>query len=230
MALTTSGTTTFQLAVDDIIEQALEPSGGEHTSAVEIMKARRVLNLLLIELQNKNIPISKLATVIQPLTNNIFTYVLDPSINDVLQTTIANTSITPVTDILISRKSLKQYQEIPNKLQGNRPNLFTTERLDAGVTVLLWPVPNQTYYSANFLCSVKVQDVNASYQLIDLPTRYLPLLVAWLAYKLSVIRVGVAEEVRNRLQAEYKEIYTDTIEEDRERADMIVHPGGISGR
>ena len=76
----------------------------------------------------------------------------------------------------------------------------------------------------------KIEDITAAYQRVDLSTRYLPLLVKWLAYELSLNRIGVPDNVKDRLKAEYKEAYTDVVEEDRERTDFIVLPGGISGR
>lgn len=228
--LTTSGTDVFQLSVDEIIEQALQPLGDEFTSGIEASKARRVLNLLLIELQNKNIPISKIATIPLNLVKGVAAYTLDTSVNDVLQATVSLTGQTPQLDLLIKRESIKQYQEIPNKAQTNRPNLFVVNRLDTGCTVTYWPVPDVVGYVSTLLCSVKIQDVNAAYQTIDLPTRYLPLLIAWLSYKLSFTRTILDPNLRPQLQAEYKEILNDTLEEDRERVDFTVSPGGISGR
>ncbi len=228
--LTTSGTTSFQLSVDELLEQALEPLAGEHTSGIEASKSRRVLNLLLIELQNKNIPISKIATVPLTLVQNTATYALDPSINAVLQVTVSLPQSPLVTDLKIEPIGLKQYQEIPNKTQTNRPNTYTVNRFDNNCSITYWPVPNLTTYTSNLLCSIKIQDVTAAYQTIDLPTRYLPLLVAWLSYKLSFTRPLTDPTLRPQLQAEYKEILMDTFEEDRERADFIVKPGGISGR
>ncbi len=229
--LTTSGTTSFQLSVDDLLEQALEPLGGEHTSGVEAIKARRVLNLLLIELQNKTIPISKIATVALPTVINTATYSLDPSILDVLQVTVSSaaSTVSPQTDIFIQKIGLKQYQEIPNKTQTNRPNTCVINRLDNNCTITFWPVPN-LIYNCTLLCSVKVQDITAAYQTIDLPTKYLPLLVAWLSYKLSFSRPTTDPNLRPALQAEYKELMMDVFEEDRERVDFIVKPAGITGR
>lgn len=237
-ALTTSGTSTFTLSVDDIVDQAMIPLGGEHVSGIEALNARRVLNLLLIELQNKDIPISKIATVtlntVAYTTTPTPTYTLDPSILDVLNVTVSQspTSIQPQTDILVQRVGLKQFQEIPNKSQTNRPNTYTVNRLASGCTITFWPVPDQIY-ACTLLCSIKVQDVTAAYQTIDLPTRFLPLLVSWLSYKLSFTRpqaCAADPQLRPSLLADYKEVLMDTMEEDRERADFIVKPGGISGR
>lgn len=227
MPSVTSGLTSFSLDVNELIDQALLPSGGEHVSGLEASKARRVLNLLLIQLQNKNIPLSKLDTIEQVLTISDAFYTLDDSVQDVLAVTIENDDNT---DLAISRKSLKEYHRLPNKTQTGRPNCFVTERLNDAVEITFWPVPNVSTYTAKIHVAKKIEDVNAAYQKIDLPTRYLPLLNKWLAYELALNRPGVPDTVKDRLKAEYREVYVDCVEEDRERTDMYIVPGGISGR
>lgn len=226
MASTTSGLTAFSMDVNELIDQALIPSGGEHVSGIDAVKARKVLNLLLIQLQNKNIPISKIDFVDQVLTSGTDTYTLDDSITDVLEVNIQ----LGTNSLAISRTGLKEYHKIPVKTQTGRPNRFTTERLNTTVDLILWPVPNLSTYTAKMLVELKIEDITAAYQRVDLPARYLPLLVKWLAYELALNRVGVPETTKDRLKAEYKEAYEDVVEEDRERADFTVRPGGISGR
>jgi len=235
LAAVTSSTTAFNLDVDQIIEMALEPLGGEHTSAEEAEKARRVLNLLLIEMQNKNIPLSKLDTETLTLVAGTATYVLNTNILKVLDATLcdSNPNAASVTDIQMDAKSMQEFHVIPNKAVTNRPNCYTTTNVQTGLELTVWPVPDVPAfapYIAKMVVSRKIEDINASYQKVDLQPKYLPLLVAWFQYKLSMTRKGVAEEVRNRLQAEYTSMYTDVVENDREDADYRVVPGGISGR
>jgi hypothetical protein len=228
MPSTTSGTTNFTLDVDDIIEQALDPLGGEHSSGIEVSKARRVLNLILIQMQNKNIPLNKLDFVSQALTINDPDFVMSGDIVDILEASLKDT--VDNNEIPMARKGLREYQQIPNKAMSNRPNLFTTERLNSGVTVTVWPVPNKSTYTMTMLVAKRVEDITASYQKIDIPYRYYPLLVKWLSYELSMSRVGIPEEIKNRLKNEYLEAMPDTFDEDRERTDTYIRPGGISGR
>jgi len=214
--------------VNELIDQALLPSGGEHVSGIEASKARKVLNLLLIQLQNKNIPLSKIDFVDQVLETDEPTYTLDGSISDVLEVTIEKS--TEATDLSIGRIGTKEYHRIVKKDQTGRPNRFMTERFDETVDITFWPVPDADTYTAHMMVVKKIEDITAAYQRVDLSTRYLPLLVKWLAYELSLNRIGVPDNVKDRLKAEYKEAYTDVVEEDRERTDFIVLPGGISGR
>lgn len=218
MTSTTSGTSSFSLDVDELIDQAKLGLGGEHVSAVDSVNARRTLNLLLIQLQNKNIPISKLRIDTLALTQGTTSYTVTSDVVDVLTCSIKLSG----TEIPITRYGIKEYNNIPRKDTQNRPNLYTVQRLDDQVNILFWPVPNNNNYSASMVNSIKIQDINAAYQKVDLSTRYLPLLVKWLTYDLACITVGIPEEIKNRAEKDYKECMTDTFDEDRERSDFIV--------
>ncbi len=223
--MTTSGTTTFTMEVDDIIEQALAPLGGEVISGVEAATARRVLNLLLIELQNKNIPLNKLDRVNVNLTLGVEEYVLDGSVSDVLEVTVDQGDV----DIPLERWGAKDFHQIPNKYTRQRPTLYSTDRQRDNVILKFWPVPEKSYL-AKLLVVKKVEDITASYQSLDLPTRYLPLIVKWLSYELAITRVGVDKDIIAMLKMRLDETMPDTFDEDRERVNYTISPGGISGR
>lgn len=227
---TTSGTTTFTMDVEEIIEQALDPLGGEHQSNISASKARRVLNLLLIQLQNKEIPLSKIDTIDLALDADEPTYLLTASVKDVLSCSVSKTA-SPGVELPISRMSLKAYHNVPLKAMEGPPNSFVTERKSDGVYITFWPVQPDATYTAHILVAKTVEDVTASYQKLDLPTRYLPLIVAWLTYALALTKATViGPEKIAMFKANRDELMPDTFEEDRERTDYTVVPGGISGR
>lgn len=229
MVSTTSGLTTFTIDVDELIEQATDFLGGQHQSGIDTVKARRTLNLILIELQNKNIPLNKLAFISQILTTGVATYNMPSTVSDILKCSINDSSGNY--DVPIDRYGFEKYLAIPNKTQTGRPVLFMTDRDDNIVTVTFWEIPasGQTY-TAKLLVVQRVEDVNASYQQVDLPYRYLPLLTKWLRYELCVGRKDVDEATKSRFKSEFDTCYTSTVEEDRERTDFRVRPGGVSGR
>lgn len=230
-APTTSGTTSFTLQVDDIIEDACSVVGGEWQSAVETAKARRKLNLVLLQLSNKNIPLNKLEIVTTTLVAGQQDYVFDNSYQDILTVTISVPNSSPQSFLPIQRYGIEKFNAIPNQGQQNRPNTFTTKRLNTTLVMSVWPIPdNVGTYQARMVVAKRIEDINASYQEIDLNTRYLPLVIAWLAYELAKGRMGVDENVKNRLKSDLSELMVDTFDEDLERADFIVTPGGISGR
>ena len=53
--MTTSGTTTFNMDIDEIIDEALDMIGGESDLGKEPRSARRSLNLILTDWQNRGI-------------------------------------------------------------------------------------------------------------------------------------------------------------------------------
>lgn len=227
MVATTSGLTDFTMDVDDIIEEAVEPLGGEYTTGVEMDKARRTLNLLLIKLQNKNIPLNKVQEETLSLTIGVRDYDLDGSINDILELSINDPS--GYLFIPVERWGLREYHQIPNKTVSQRPTVYATERLANNVKLKVWGTPDKTY-NVSLLVSKRVEDITASYQRLDMSHRYYPLIVAWLTYELSKTRKDISLEERLILKADRDEIMMDTFEEDRERTDFQVTPGGISGR
>jgi hypothetical protein len=231
MSSTTSGTNTFSIDVDEIIEAAADKVGGEWQTAVETAKARRALNLVLIQLANKNIPLNKLAVVTQTLVAAQQSYTFDNSYQDILTVTVSVPNTNPQAFLPIQRYGIEKFNAIPNQGQQNRPNTFTTQRLNNSLVLSLWPVPDTLgTYQARMVVAKRIQDVNASYQQVDLNTRYLPLLVQWLAYELANTRQGIDESVKSRLKGDLDNIMRDTFDEDEERADFQVKPGGISGR
>jgi hypothetical protein len=229
MASTTSGSTGFNLDVDDIIKKAYKPLGGEPTSGEDINSARVALNLILIELQNRNIPLNKIDTESITIVDGTNEYTLSSTVSDVLKLTLKDT----VSDFetVLDRYSLKEFHAITKKeLEANRPVCYTTERANSLVTIKFWPIPNlSSQYTAEALVVKRVEDVTASYQKIDLPYRYLPLIVRWLSYELSLDAKGIDPNLRNELKRNFEETKESTFEEDRERADFIVVPAGVSG-
>ena len=63
--MATSGTTTFNLDIADVIEEAMAMLGGEQTLGFEPLEARRTLNLLLIDWMNRGILLWKLIKELQ---------------------------------------------------------------------------------------------------------------------------------------------------------------------
>jgi hypothetical protein len=214
--------------IDDIIEEALGPLGGEHTSGITAARARLKLNLVLLTLQNQNIPLSKLDTIEQAFTASTGDYLLDRSVSDILELTVLKTGET--TRIPLTRIALREFELLPNRTQTGRPTTYAVERLKDQVNLKLWPLPDASTYTANMLVSKYIEDVSASYQKLDLPARYYPLVIAMLSYGLSKDRQGIPMDVKQSLKQDMLELMPDTFMEDSERTDLFVTIGGLSGR
>ena len=120
--MSTTGTSVFNLDVNDLIEEAFERCGKELRSGYDFRTARRSLNLLTIEWANRGINLWTVEQGIIPLVTGQAQYPLPVDTIDLLDTTIRqNNGTTNQIDINISRISESTYLTIPNKLTQGRP-------------------------------------------------------------------------------------------------------------
>ena len=82
--MTYSGTYSFNLDVEELITQALGKLGGEITSGTDLRKARIALNLLLLDLNNREVPLAGMEEKTLQLVKGQATYILPNDVEDVL--------------------------------------------------------------------------------------------------------------------------------------------------
>jgi len=223
MTSTTSGTYDFTLDVDEFIEEALDVIGGDYTNGSEQKKARRTLNLYLIELINKRVPVHTVDTISTTLVASTASYDLGNSINSILEANLKTTS--SGTETPLSRYQQRDYHRIPNKTREGRPSSFYSDRNTDTTLVTLWPVPDvSSTYTLETLVAKRIEDVNASYQKIAVPYRYYPLIVAGLRYKLAMKKDDMDPNKFNVIISEYQRIEMDTWANDKEREDFHFFP------
>ena len=120
--MSTTGTSTFNLDVNDLIEEAFERCGKELRSGYDFKTARRSLNLLTIEWANRGINLWTIEQGQIVLATGQATYPLPVDTIDLMDTTIRqNNGTTNQIDINISRISESTYLTLPNKLAQGRP-------------------------------------------------------------------------------------------------------------
>ena len=83
--MATSGTTSFDLDIDDIIEEAYERCGVRTNSGYNIKSARRSLNILFSEWGNRGVHLWKVELKNQLLTAGVATYATPQDCSDVLE-------------------------------------------------------------------------------------------------------------------------------------------------
>lgn len=121
--MSTSGTSAFNLNLNDVVEEAFERAGGELRSGYDLRTARRSLNLLFADWANRGINLWTVEQGSVVLTPGLSTYSLPVDTVDLLEHVIrtqANNSATQA-DLTITRISVSTYATIPNKLQQARP-------------------------------------------------------------------------------------------------------------
>ena len=219
--MATSGTFNFSLDIDEVIQEATEMIGGEQTLGHEPKSARRSINLMLQDWQNRGILLWTADTTTVSVSTSVTAYDLGSTVVDVLETTLRRDN----TDLQLQRISMEEYALLPNKGQTGRPSQYAVRRNRDNVTVYLWPIPENTTDLLNLEKVRYLEDVNKSaIQTADISRRFLPCLTAGLAYQLSMKRPGVEGGRIQFLKAEYEERLARAMEEDRERASFYLKP------
>jgi len=121
--MATSGTTGFNLDLNNLVEEAFERCGQELRTGYDLRTARRSLNLLTIEWANRGI---NLWTIEEGQINMVTGQGLYPMPNDTIDildmVVRQNNGVqSNQIDINISRISESTYSTIPNKLTQGRP-------------------------------------------------------------------------------------------------------------
>jgi hypothetical protein len=306
--MTTTGSTAFNLDMNDLIEESFERCGLEVRSGYDFRTARRSLNLLTIEWANRGINLWTVEQGQIVLNTQQALYALPVDTIDILDasTRTNNGSQSNQTDINLSRISEPVYMAIPNKNTTGRPVQMWINRQSGGVAnipqttlvggidaddttitlanaanlptqgfvnigsetiayqnivgnqilnawrgqngttaaahltgvdvfnnqlpcINVWPTPNPpgNQYTLVYYRMRRIQDAGTGIRTQDIPFRFIPCMVAGLAYQLSVKIPGVDPGRMPMLKAEYEQQFQLAAEEDREKAAIRFVPRNL---
>jgi hypothetical protein len=216
-----SSTYNFNLDIDEVIQEAMEMIGGEDTLGHEPASARRSINLMLKDWQNRGILLWSTSVSSVTVAASTTTYDLASSTIDALEVVLGRDD----TDIQLTRISPEEYLLIPNKTQTGRPMQYSIRRGRDNPTMSVWPIPENSTDIIKMEIISELLDVNKSAdQNADMPKRFLPPLTCGLSYYMSMKRPGVPGERIGMLKSNYEELLFRAMQEDRERASMYVVP------
>ena len=209
--------------LDEIILEATEMIGGEQTLGHTPQSARRSINLLLNDWQNRGVLLWTTFTTAVTVASSTTTYALADSVTDALEVTYAaNTSSS---DLALERISFEEYNVIPNKSQTGRPSQYSIKRNVDNPTIHLYPVPDNSTGVLKVEGIRQLEDVNKSAdQNADVPVRFLPALTCGLSYYMAMKRPGIPVDRIQMLKMNYEEKLMRAMEEDRERASIYFKP------
>jgi len=216
--MATSGTTAFDMDFTEIAEEAWERAGREMRSGYDLRTARRSMNLMTIEWQNRGLNLWTIDSGTQTLTAGTSQYTLPADTIDlldhVIRTDAGNT--TTQADLTISRIGVSTYASIPNKLVQGRPIQVWVERLASAPSINLYPVPDSNDYVFKYYRMRRIEDAGNGVETADMNFRFLPCLVAGLAYHIAMKIPELADRI-SMLKAAYEEQYALAAGEDREK-------------
>ena len=214
--MATSGTTSFNMDFTEIAEEAWERAGSEMRSGYDLRTARRSMNLLMIEWQNRGINMWTIDEGTVSLTSGTAEYDLPADTIDLMEHVIRTGTGTNQQDLTISRISVSTYASIPNKNNTGRPIQIWIERLRDNPKFKVWPVPDSDNYTLKYWRMRRIEDAGAGVETSDMTFRFLPCLVAGLAYYISM-KVPELAQRSQLLKQDYEEQFLLASQEDREK-------------
>jgi hypothetical protein len=119
--MTTSGLSSFNLDLTELVEEAFERCGKELRSGYDLKTARRSINLLTIEWANRGINLWTIEQGQIPMVTGQATYALPLDTIDLLDTVVRTGTGSNQVDINITRISESTYITIPTKNAQGRP-------------------------------------------------------------------------------------------------------------
>jgi hypothetical protein len=136
--MTTSGLTSFNLDLNDMVEEAFERAGSELRTGYDLRTARRSLNLLFADWANRGVNMWTFEQNTITLVTGQPTYALPDDTVDLLEHVIRTSANVPTNqaDLTITRISVSTYATIPNKLIQGRPIQVWVQRLSGGANAL----------------------------------------------------------------------------------------------
>ena len=217
--MATSGTTDFNLSIDDLVEEAFERCGMRATSGYQLNSARRSLNLLFLDWANRGLNLWTIEQATYTLTQGVKEITLPTDTVNVLEAIIRQNSQGINSDVYIERISREDYLNVPNKTSEARPAQFYVQRANP-TKVFFYPAADQTYTFVYYRIR-RIEDAGAYGNTSDVNFRFLPCLASGLAYMLSL---KYSPDRTGALKQMYEEDFQRAALEDRDTASFHIVP------
>ena len=233
--MATSGTTTFESSfyIDDIITEAYERIGMFDYSGNNIKTARRSLNIMFQEWANRGLHYWEVANNSITLVNNQATYTMFRStsdgtsdatavygVDDILEASFRNSSNidTPLTKI-----NRSTYQALSNKTSTGQPTQYFVQRFIDKITITLYLTPGSSEAGKfiNYYYVKRIQDAGDYTNDADVPYRFVPCMIAGLAYYLAV---KFAPDRIQMLKMLYEDELNRALQEDGSSSSSYITP------
>ena len=223
-----SGTSTFTLTVNDVIQEAYDRIGGDPILGYDVRSARRSMNIMFSDWANRGYNQWTVEYKTLAITTGTTEYTLDYDTVDIIN---ANIQISNGSEYSMTALGLNDYAAISNKTTQSRPTQYYLQRLNTPV-LKIYPAPDQNY-TLTYYRMRKIEDITASTvsgveQNIDVPFRAFECMCAGLAYYLSKKRTGVTAQTQQILKVDYEEAYQRLVAGDDTPSTRIIPSTGNS--
>ena len=221
--MASSGTSTFNLNIDEVIDEAYERCGLTTNSGYDLKRARRNLNLLLSEWSNRGLNLWKVSSQETALVAGTISYATPSDCNDVLEAYVSTGSgnSATITDVSLTKIDRSAYAALPNKGSTGQPSQYYVDR-QINPQIYLYQAPDAvTYTYLKYYYIARIEDAGAYTNTPDAPYRFLPCMVAGLAYYLSFFK---AVDRTQMLKLAYEDEMKRALDEDGSRTSLYITP------
>jgi hypothetical protein len=210
----------------DIFEEAFERAGLEMRSGYDLKTARRSLNLMTLEWQNRGLNLFTIDSGTLAIIAGTATYTMPSDTIDLLEHQLRTGTGVNQTDTALERISVSTYAQQTNKNTQGRPTQIFVQRLPTETKITLWPVPDLTTpYTLLFFRLKGIDGLSSGVgsSVSSVPPRFVPALVAGLAYYVAMKKPEAAQRVA-ALKQEYEFQFGLAAGEDEERSSVRFVP------
>tara|TARA_Y100000389_G_C17458574_1_gene519926 strand:+ start:1558 stop:2253 length:696 start_codon:yes stop_codon:yes gene_type:complete len=223
--MASSGTTAFDLNIDEVIDEAYERCGLSTQSGYDLKRARRNLNLLFSEWGNRGVHLWKVALNEVALVNGQPNYTTPAAVSDVLEAFVSSTNAAGnnvnTQDVSLTKIDRSAYAALPNKYATGQPSQYYVDRQITPI-IYLYQAPNlSTYTTLKYYSINRIEDAGAYGNTPDTPFRFLPCMVSGLAYYISFMK---AAEKTQMLKLAYEDEMKRALDEDGSRTSLYIAP------
>jgi hypothetical protein len=223
--MATSGTTSFNLNIDDIIEEGYERCGLSTNAGYDLKSPRRSLDLLFAEWANRGIHLWKVALHENALVSGQAEYSVSAGVSDVLEAFISSTAAASnsasTQDVSLTKIDRSAYAALPNKLATGQPSQYYVER-ETTPKIYLYQAPDlNTYTTLKYYVIKRIEDAGVYTNDPDVVFRFLPCMCAGLAYYLSMKKSPSLVQ-QNKLI--YEDELKRALDEDGQRTSTYITP------
>lgn len=226
--MATSGTTAFDLNIDEIVEEAYNRCGINGMSGYDLKRARRNLNILFSEWGNRGVHLWKVELQTQALVAGTISYTVPSSVSDVLEAYVSTTSgqTSETNDISLTKIDRSAYAALPNKGSTGQPSQYFVDRQTTPIINLYVAPDASTYTHLKYYTINRIEDAGGYTNQADVAYRFIPCMISGLAYYISFLK---NPQATSSLRLVYEDELQRALNEDGQRASVYISPQTFYG-
>lgn len=207
----------LNITVEEIIEQASDPIGGGPYTGDKLRKAKRDLELVMIELVNDGVPLSLVSEITFSGSNGTHTF--DSNVKDVID--IVDTSDNIVTTL--TQVDLPTFNRFNVSEITGRPTQFATHKKTDATEVRFYPAPDKSYTWRAFV-DLDPSQIGGYDDTLAVRSTFLPAIISGLTYRLAIRQPELDMAVKQGAKDQWEDLRERALDADRDKSSMFIRP------